>query len=244
MDNNFVGFDESEFEDLPFDDETVEEWLQKLPKLKKKKHEFLIKINWEDENEIYVAVREPFWHEVVDAEAQAFRYKDVENYYLSGEAERKAILRKAILWVAVTPSCEFLTNQTGDILNKLNFDFVEAIWAELQPRIYLGATEAAALYNAASKYFNGEAQISSPVPSIIIEVDMMLKFGGMSRKELNKLTSVEMEKMQTVFMARSESLGFGKRETVSRPPRESAINISDDDSDLQDNMKKFLSPWS
>lgn len=243
MDNNFVGFDESEFEDLPYDDETVEEWLDKLPKVKKKKNEFLIKIDWENESEIYVCLREPYWHEVVDAEAQAFRFKDIENYYLSGEAERKAILSKTVKWVAVTPSCEFISNETGDILKKLNFDFVEAIWAELQPRIYLGATEAAALYNAATKYFNGEAQVSSPVPSIIIETDMMLKFGGMSRKELKKLTSVEMEKMQTVFMARSESLGFGKRETFARPPREDSNDI-DDDKDVKSMMGKFLSPWT
>ena len=114
--------------------------------------------------------------------------------------------------------------------SKLKFEIVEYIWEQYQPKVFLGATEAAALYNAAAKYFNGEAQANSPVPSIIVEVDMMLKFGGLSRAELREISTTEMERMQTVFMARSEALGLGTRRTrVSSPiPEETdAVDMKD-----------------
>jgi len=185
--------------------------LKSLPALNKKKNEFLIKIDWEEEDKIYVAVRELYWHEMLEAETQAFRMKSEEEMYLSGEHERREILKKAILWIAVIPSCEFVNNDDGQILSNLNFDVVEAIWSEYQTYVFLGATEAAALYNAAVKYYNGDSQTNSPVPPMVLEVDIMLKFGGLSRKELRKITATEMEKMQTIFMARSEALGLGVR---------------------------------
>lgn len=199
-----------EDEDL-FQENSEEDFLKNLPVLKKKKNEFLIKISWEEDHTIYVAVRELYWHEMLEAESQAFRIKTEDEMYLSGEHERREILKKAILWIAVVPSCEFMSNADGQILTKLNFDVVEAIWSDYQTYVFLGATEAAALYNAAVKYYNGDSQTNSPVPPIILEVDLMLKFGGMSRKELRKITATEMEKMQTIFMARSEALGLGTR---------------------------------
>lgn len=193
------------------EESSEEDFLKNLPPLRTKKNEFLIKIDWEEEDKIYIAVRELFWHEMLDAETQAFRMRSEEEMYLSGEHERREILKKAILWIAVIPSCEFMSNEDGQILTKLNFDVVEAIWSEYQTYVFLGATEAAALYNSAVKYYNGDSQTNSPVPPMILEVDIMLKFGGMSRKELRKITATEMEKMQTIFMARSEALGLGTR---------------------------------
>lgn len=222
MNNKFVGFDIE-------DEITEEEWLENLPKLDKEKNEFIVEVEWED-NTVYAALRELYWHEMMDIEAYSFRKLNEEEYYLAGEAERREILRRALLWVAVLPSREFDSNKDGMITKRIKFEVMEAIWEEYQPRIYLGATEAASLYNAAVKYFNGEAQTSSPVPSIIVEVDMLLKFGGLNRAELKKVSSTEMEKMQTVFMARSEALGIGaRRSRVSSPkPEETdAVDMND-----------------
>lgn len=222
MNNKFVGFDIE-------DEITEEEWLENLPKLDKEKNEFIVEVEWED-NTVYAALRELYWHEMMDIEAYSFRKLNEEEYYLAGEAERREILRKALLWVAVLPSREFDSNKDGMITKRIKFEVMEAIWEEYQPRIYLGATEAASLYNAAVKYFNGEAQTSSPVPSIIVEVDMLLKFGGLNRAELKKVSSTEMEKMQTVFMARSEALGIGaRRSRVSspRPEETDAVDMND-----------------
>lgn len=222
MNNKFVGFGIE-------DEITEEEWLENLPKLDKEKNEFIVEVEWED-NTVYAALRELYWHEMMDIEAYSFRKLNEEEYYLAGEAERREILRKALLWVAVLPSREFDSNKDGMITKRIKFEVMEAIWEEYQPRIYLGATEAASLYNAAVKYFNGEAQTSSPVPSIIVEVDMLLKFGGLNRAELKRVSSTEMEKMQTVFMARSEALGIGaRRSRVSSPkPEETdAVDMND-----------------
>jgi hypothetical protein len=209
MNDNFAGFDiEDEISD--------EEWLKTLPELNKENNEFIVEVEWEDST-IYAALRELYWHEMMDIEAYSFRKKDEEEFYLAGENERREILKKALIWVAVVPNQEFDTNEDRMLLKRIKFEVMEAIWEEYQPRIYLGATEAAALYNAS-------------VPSIIVEVDMMLKFGGLTRSELKKITTTEMERMQTVFMARSEALGLGARRTrVSSPvPEETdAVDMKD-----------------
>lgn len=219
-----------------FEEADVDSFINNLPKLKKKKNQFLIKINWEDDEIVYVGIRELFWHEMLQAETLAFRIKSEDEMYLAGEHERREILKKAILWVAVVPTCEFMENKNEDILSKLNFDIVEAIWSQYQTYVFLGATEAAALYNSAVKYYLGDSQTNSPVPPMVLEVDLMLKFGGMSRKELKKITATEMERMQTIFMARAEALGLGTRRQVnySMPPQNS--NTSGLDSDYLDTL--------
>lgn len=221
-----------------FAENSEEDFLKNLPALNKKKNEFFIKIYWEEEDKIYVAVRELYWHEMLEAETQAFRMKSEEEMYLSGEHERREILKKAILWIAVVPSCEFVSNEDGQILSNLNFDVVEAIWSEYQTYVFLGATEAAALYNAAIKYYNGDSQTNSPVPPMVLEVDIMLKFGGMSRKELKKVTATEMEKMQTIFMARSEALGLG----VRRQNQFMNYNRKSEEEDIDQTMMDTLPP--
>lgn len=222
-------FDENDgYEDLLADDlPDIEEFLLALPKLKKKKNEFLIKIDWDDDQVVYFGMRELFWHEMLQAETLAFRYKNEEEMYLAGEHERREILKKSILWTAVVPSCEIVYNNHEQILSELNFDIVEALWDQYQKYIYIGATEASALYNAAINYYNGNSQTDSPVPPIILEVDMLLKFGGMTRKELRKVTTTEMERIQTILMARSESLGWGSNKGK---PNKKNNSVSDSDS--------------
>jgi hypothetical protein len=225
------------------------EFLNNLPKLKKKKNEFLIKLDWENDETIYVAVRELYWHEMLEAETQAFRIKSEEEMYLAGEHERREILKKAIKWIAVIPSCEFLENENGQILSYLNFDVVENVWSQYQTYVFVGATEAASLYNAAVRYYNGDSQTNSPVPPTILEIDVMLKFGGMTRKELKKITATEMEKMQIVFMARAEALGLGVKRQVQNVHIESPNDSEIDQSvyntmppSAKEAMGQFLTP--
>lgn len=234
-------FDENDgYEDLLADDlPDIEEFLLTLPKLKKKKNEFLIKIDWDDDQAVYFGVRELFWHEMLQAETLAFRYKNEQEMYLAGEHERREILRKAILWVAVTPSCEIVLNKNEQILSELNFDIVEALWDQYQKHIYIGATEASALYNAAINYYNGNSQTDSPVPPIILEIDMLLKFGGMTRKELKKVTTTEMERIQTILMARSEALGWGNRTKIAQIKDN---NVTDGESMIFGQVKDTLPP--
>jgi hypothetical protein len=224
MEDRFQGF---EIEDGDIDDTTDAQWLEALPALNKHNHEFIIKLDLDNEVTIFVGARELYWHEMMNIEAYSFRKGIDDTVYLAGEQERREILRKAVLWVATLPDREFETNKDGQILSKLKFEIVEYIWEQYQPKVFLGATEAAALYNAAAKYFNGEAQANSPVPSIIIEVDMMLKFGGLSRAELREISTTEMERMQTVFMARAEAIGLGVRNTRKPMPQVDETDAED-----------------
>jgi hypothetical protein len=224
MEDRFQGF---EIEDGDIDDTTDAQWLEALPALNKHNHEFIIKLDLDNEVTIFVGARELYWHEMMNIEAYSFRKGIDDTVYLAGEQERREILRKAVLWVATLPDREFETNEDGQILSKLKFEIVEYIWEQYQPKVFLGATEAAALYNAAAKYFNGEAQANSPVPSIIVEVDMMLKFGGLSRAELREISTTEMERMQTVFMARAEAIGLGVRNTRKPMPQVDETDAED-----------------
>jgi hypothetical protein len=224
MEDKFQGF---EIEDGDIDDTTDAQWLEALPALNKHNHEFIIKLDLDNEVTIFVGARELYWHEMMNIEAYSFRKGIDDTVYLAGEQERREILRKAVLWVATLPDREFETNEDGQILSKLKFEIVEYIWEQYQPKVFLGATEAAALYNAAAKYFNGEAQANSPVPSIIVEVDMMLKFGGLSRAELREVCTTEMERMQTVFMARAEAIGLGVRNTRKPMPQVDETDAED-----------------
>jgi len=60
----------------------------------------------------------------------------------------------------------------------------------------------------------------------------------MSRKELKKVTATEMEKMQTIFMARSEALGLG----VRRQNQFMNYNRKSEEEDIDQTMMDTLPP--
>lgn len=203
-------------------------WKSTLPVVKPKKNQFILDFDWNNTH-IYVCVRELFWHETMDIEAQSFRTIDDGSMYLAGEFERRETLSRALVWITEQDG-DVKTNEDGTLLTKLQHEVIENLWDLYQPHVIVGAQEAAELYNAASKYFSGAAQSGHPTPSLIIEVDMMIKFGGMNRKELRKVPTSEMERMQIIFMARSEVLGLTNN---------NAINITTPSQDI-DNTQELL----
>ena len=56
---------------------------------------------------------------------------------------------------------------------------------------------------------------------------MMLKFGGLSRAELKEISTTEMERMQTVFMARAEAIGLGVRNSRRPAPQMEETDAED-----------------
>jgi len=183
----------------------ITDFINSLPKIKKKKHQFLLNFEFENLN-IYSCVRELYWHEALDIETQSLRRTEDDIVYLSGEYERREILKKAIVWIATIPDCTLDIND-GNILKTLKYEVVEQLWSLYYPNVTLAAEEALALYSAAKHYFQGNSN-NQAVPSLIVEIDMMIKFGGLNRKELKYISISEMERMQTIFMARAEALGL------------------------------------
>ena len=106
------------------------------------------------------------------------------------------------------PQCRIEYNTDGMILTRVHQNVIEMLWNVYHPMVELGADEAAALYQAAVSYFRGEAVRGQPVPPIIVEVDMMLSFGGMTREERRSITYSDMERMQLIRSARADALGL------------------------------------
>lgn len=115
-------------------------------------------------------------------------------------------LRKALAWAAEWPSQRLVRSQRGAILSSLHYDLMELLWPRYFELITPSADEANALYASALAYYRGSAQEGHPTPPIVVEVDMMLKFGGMTRAELRTIPYSEMEKLQLVLMARAEAV--------------------------------------
>ena len=81
MDDKFQGF---EIEDDDIDVITDAQWLETLPALNKYNHEFIIKLDLDDEVTIFVGARELFWHEMMNIEAYSFR-KGIDETVLDRE---------------------------------------------------------------------------------------------------------------------------------------------------------------
>jgi len=177
-------------------------WVESLPALQD--GEFLIDLKLQGGRGVF-CVKELTWYDALAVEQHAFR-KNSGGEYFSGEYERRETLRKALVWAAEWPSQRLVRNQRGAILSRLHYDLMELLWPRYFALITPSADEANALYSSALAYFKGAAQEGYPTPPIVVEVDMMLKFGGMTRAELRSIPYSEMERLQLVLMARAEAV--------------------------------------
>lgn len=188
---------------------------------------FLIEVASDDERAIF-CVRELLWHEQQDIECLSFRNNDKDEPYFAGEYERRETLRKAILWVFDPETGHTKYNdRAGTILKTLSHEIVELAWPQYLGTVALNSEEANALYQAAQKYFRGDAQAGHPVPSLVTEMDYIAKgMVTLSRDELRAITASDMERMQLILTARADSLGFA---TPTKEAAASSGNSYDDD---------------
>ena len=177
-------------------------WLDSLPV--PEEGQFLIDLKLQGGRGVF-CLKELTWYDALAVEQHAFRKND-EGDYFSGEYERRETLRKALVWAAEWPSQKVILNTRGDILGRLHYDVMELLWPRYFELITPSADEANALYTASLAYFRGFAQEGHPTPPIVVECDMLLKFGGMTRAELRSISYSDMERMQLVLMARAEAM--------------------------------------
>jgi hypothetical protein len=181
-----------------------QEWINSLPF---EKDNLFIYLELED-NRVVICIREIDWYTKHNIEVMSYRNVNGDIYY-DGEFERREILSDTINWVAELNSLSIIYNMNNDILSKLNYTLVDNIWNKYSTTISLSLKEANALYTASKAYFSKKVN-NTPIPSIVVEVDMMIHFCKLSRDELRNIKYSEMEKIKLILKARSEVLGLNE----------------------------------
>ena len=202
--------------DMMQQDASIVEDKDEMPQVDKDQYIFKVKI---EDNLAIFCVRDLKWHEAISIEAKAFRVEESDLYF-SGEYQRREILKNAIIWVYDLNN-EKLKINDGSILNQLNQDYVDELWAQYFKYTNIDAKEANLIYTAALKYFKGESQNSYPVLPLIIETDFMLKgIISMSREEFRSLSSNDLERLQLIMTARADALGLAYQQIMPPKPPE------------------------
>jgi hypothetical protein len=187
-----------------------------MPQIEKDQYIFKVKIG---DNLAIFCVRDLKWHESLSIEAKSYRIEESDLYF-SGEYQRREILKKAIVWVYDLVN-EKLKLNDDTILNQLNQDYVDELWAQYFKYTNIDAKVANLIYTSALKYFKGESQNSYPVLPLIIEVDFMLKgVISMSREEFRTLSSNDLERLQLIMTARADALGLAYQQIAPPKPPE------------------------
>lgn len=183
------------YEDL----EEIKNKFEYLPTLKEE--EFLILI----QDYALFCVKEPEWWIAQTIAYKAYRKNSNDTIFFSGEYEKRELMKYCIIWIADLQSKKVLMNNDGNIFNKIKYDITDKLWIKLLPFIEVTSKEANEIYNASKDYFLNN-DITYPIHPIIIEIDMMLKFGSITREEIRKWKKKEMEMIKIILMARSEMI--------------------------------------
>lgn len=220
------------------EEEKFSQWIELLPKPKKKKNEFLIVCEY-NEDYLVACMRELTWYEAVEIDCYAFREGSSGKTFYAGEYVRREKLSRATRWIAEYPSNKFLENRDGEILSNISVEVGEILWREYFDQTNIFSDESAAIYASAVKYFREESQVSFPVYPLIAEVDMTLKFSRWTRKELKKLTESEMSKIKLILLARQHALGYSNIETEeTKNTSKESVPLSMYPEEMREKMKR------
>lgn len=182
-------------------------------------NQFLVILEFKD-SIMAACIKDIDWYAFAEIELAAYRKSDIRedtNFYM-GEYERREVLDKTIEWVADITSEEIIKKGDVSILNRLPDELAGLLWNRYYPLITLTSHEASALYNSAVAYFTGNVK-NKPIPPIVIEVAMLIKFGNMTRSEIRRISASDMERIQLILKARAEALNLTKGD-VKMPNQE------------------------
>lgn len=224
----------SEVEDVEKSDFIFEnnEWVKSLPKLQN--DEFILSL---EDKGVVVCINELDWYTQQNIEVFAYRKRKLsDGKYYAGEYECREILSRAIVWVADILNKEIVFNESNNILNKLPDDIIDVIWSKYYPKINLTAKEANALYSAALSYFRGDVE-DKPIPAIIIEFDMIVKIGRLSREEIRNIKTSDMQRMKLILKARAEALKLNAQTNNENSPSQSKDELLQQVLNLPDNIR-------
>jgi hypothetical protein len=188
-------------------------WLKTLPDVID--NQFLLDIPI-DKCIVVFCVSELDWQTAMNIDLKAFRTTDNDVDYYSEEYERRHTLSRAIVWIADEKSQNVVFNKDGYVLERLQYDVIDALWHKYKAITSVTTQEAQKLYEATIKYLNNQAQEGVPIPSIIPETIAICDgWSSLSLKELKDITAGDWERMQIVRMARADVMGIYTERQVS-----------------------------
>ena len=170
-----------------------------LPDLKTE--EFLIEVNY-NQTDYYICCCEMNWYTGMEIELNAYRLNPKNHLYFSDEYVKRNVMQRVVRWVADISAQEILTND----LSQMESGFVQLVWERFLPYFELSIQEAGEIYRMAMKYWRGE---ETPLHPLIVEVDMLIKLGGIGKSDLRSYSTCDMERIKLILSARNECLPTG-----------------------------------
>lgn len=181
-------------------------WLQTLPPINE--GQFLLDIDINGSSVIF-CVQELDWQTAMNIDMKSFRATETHVDYYSEEYERRNTLSRAIIWVADSSSQVISHNKDGYILERVQYDVLDALWSKYKAITGITTQEAQKLYESTRAYLNNAAQEGIPIPPIIPETIAICDgWCTLSLDELRKITAGDWERMQIIRMARTDLMGI------------------------------------
>jgi hypothetical protein len=205
-----------------FTKETIQETLPEinlefLPELKDE--EYLLYFD-----NYIVCYIQPIAKDILTIQYNSYRKNEKNQSYVSGEYEKREILKLLIKWVADITNKEIKFNN-NNILTIIEHDFIDMVWRYLYPKINIQSSEASLLYQSARKYFLNDMSVGTPIDPVIVEVDLLCKFGNMSLKEIQSIKKIQLDKYKIVLMARTEVMSMTNSMSPNHTQRNQAFNF-------------------
>lgn len=211
-------------------------WLKTLPEIEE--NQFLLDIPIENQIVIF-CVAELDWQSSMNIDLKAFRTTENDIDYYSEEYERRHTLSKAIIWIADEKSQNIVINNDGYVLERLQYDTIDALWHKYKAITGVTTQEAQKLYEATIKYLNNQAQEGIPIPSIIPETIAICDgWSSLSLQELKNITAGDWERMQIIRMARADVMGIYTERQIS-----SNSTLVIDTPEVKDNNGFDIDTW-
>jgi hypothetical protein len=187
------------------------EWVKSLPVAIK--DEFIMYLEYQKEKFI-VCAEELAWNIVQDIDVECYKMGSMSNnVYYAEEHRIRKILSNAIKWIADVNSEEIIYNTDNQILFQIKHEYINVIWGKYNSMVSITVKEVVALESSALAYFQRNID-TKPVPSIIIEVDMLIHFGNLSWDEIRNIKYSKMERIKLVLKARAKALIENTGETI------------------------------
>lgn len=162
-----------------------------LPELQK--DEFIIYLS---EDNIISCCKDLNWFTVQDIECKSYKQHLGQLFY-SESYEQQQLLKSSLKWWVD------LQNKEINYSKNIEFNIGVKIIKRLKSKLKLSEIEAKSLYDSTICYFKNNGE-NKPIYPVIIETDMLLKFGSMNLDDIKNIKSKKMEEIKLVLLARSE----------------------------------------
>ena len=178
------------------------EWVKTLPMAGK--DEFIMYLEYQNERFV-VCAEDLAWTVIQDIDVECYKKSlSYDEPYYAGEHKRREILSLALKWIADVNS-ECIEQNDGNLLSKIKHEYIDVIWLKYESLITLSPREVSTLESLALSYFKRDIE-KKPIPSIVIEIDMLIHFGNLTWEEIRNIKYSKLQQIKIILKARAEAL--------------------------------------